>query len=99
VEQAAMTSTWCVYIVSNRAHTLYCGMTNDLPARVRAHKDHLYPNSFTARYTFDRLVYYEATADQRAAAARERQIKAWRRSKKVELIQKMNPNWVDLSLT
>lgn len=88
-----------MYIMSNDAHTLYCGMTNELPARVREHKDRLYPNGFTALYTFDRLVYYEATADQHAAGALERQIKAWRRSRKVELIQKMNPNWIDLSFT
>lgn len=94
-----MNSTWCVYIVSNNAHTLYCGMTNDLPARVTEHKLHLFPNSFTARYTFDRLVYYEAADSQRAAAKRERQIKAWTRSKKISLIQGMNPNWIDLSFS
>lgn len=94
-----MNSTWCVYIVSNNAHTLYCGMTNDLPARVLEHRQGLYPNGFTARYTFDRLVFYEWAVDKKAAAKRERQIKAWRRSKKIELIQQKNPNWIDLSFS
>lgn len=61
-------SEWYVYIVSNNAHTLSTGITNDLPKRVRQHKDRMYDNAFTARYTFERLVYYEAASDQKAAA-------------------------------
>jgi predicted GIY-YIG superfamily endonuclease len=57
---------WYVYIVSNKAHTLYTGMTDDLPRRVAQHKNKTFENAFTARYTFDRLVYYEPAADQRA---------------------------------
>ena len=53
---------WYVYIVSNKAHTLYTGMTDDLPRRVKQHKNRTYVNAFTARYTFDRLVYYERAA-------------------------------------
>ena len=88
---------WCVYIVSNKAHTLYTGMTNDLPKRVREHKEHTFENAFTARYTFDRLVYYEPATDKKAAAVREKRIKNWPRAKRVALIQSMNPNWNDLS--
>jgi putative endonuclease len=88
---------WYVYIMSNRAHTLYTGMTNDLPARVTEHKEGTYANAFTARYTFDRLVYYEEAADQKAAALREKRIKNWPRAKRVALIQATNPNWIDLS--
>jgi putative endonuclease len=88
---------WYVYVVSNKAHTLYTGITNDLPKRVRQHKDRTYPNAFTARYTFNRLVYYEPSRDQKSAAIRERRIKNWPRAKRVALIESMNPNWDDLS--
>lgn len=88
---------WYVYIMSSGAHTLYTGMTNDLPQRVTEHKKHLYANAFTARYTFDRLVYYEEAGDQAAAALREKRIKNWPRAKRVALIQVENPNWNDLS--
>jgi len=72
-------------------------MTTDLHARFEQHKAGTYENAFTARYHFDRLVYYEVLADQFAAARREKQIKAWRREKKVALIQSVNPSWSDLS--
>lgn len=91
-------SDWYVYIMSNKVHTLYTGITNDLPQRVRQHKTRTYPNAFTARYTFDRLVYYESAVDQNAAALREKRIKNWPRAKRVELIQSINPNWNDLSV-
>ena len=89
---------WYVYIVSNKAHTLYTGITNDLPKRIQQHKDRTYCNAFTARYTFNRLVYYEPAADQQSAAIRERRIKNWPRAKRVALIESMNPNWEDLSV-
>ena len=89
---------WYVYIVSNQAHTLYTGITDDLPKRMRQHKDRTYPNAFTARYTFNRLVYYESAPDQKTAAIRERRIKNWPRVKRVALIESLNPNWDDLSL-
>ena len=88
---------WYVYIVSNHAHTLYTGMTDNLPKRVAEHKNRTFENAFTARYTFDRLVYYEPAADKKAAALRERRVKNWPRAKRVALIQAMNPNWDDLS--
>ena len=86
-----------VYIVSNVSHTLYCGITTDLRQRFEQHKTGTYPNGFTARYRFNRLVYYEIAQSMDAAAKREKEIKKWRRSKKVALIQSMNPNWLDLS--
>ena len=88
---------WYVYIMSNKSHTLYTGITNDLPKRVQQHKDRTYVNAFTARYTFNRLVYYEPASDQKSAATREKKIKKWRRAKRVALIQGMNSNWDDLS--
>ena|SRR5687767_4636675 len=88
---------WYVYIVSNHAHTLYTGMTDNLPQRVIQHKNRTFENAFTARYTFDRLVYYELAADKKTAALREKRIKNWPRAKRVALIQATNPNWDDLS--
>jgi putative endonuclease len=83
--------------MSNHAHTLYTGMTNNLPRHVSEHKNRTDQNAFTARYTFDRLVYYEEAADEKAAELREKPIKNWPRVKRVALIQSMNPNWNDLS--
>lgn len=88
---------WCVYILSNNAHTLYVGSTNDLLRRLAEHKFKLYANAFTARYTFDRCVYYAFVADEPSARAREKQIKGWTRAKKVALIQSSNPNWNDVT--
>jgi putative endonuclease len=88
---------WYIYIVSNNAHTLYAGMTNDLVQRIEQHKNRTYENAFTARYTFDRCVYFELLSSKHAAARREQRIKRWSRAKKVALIQKLNPNWLDLS--
>jgi putative endonuclease len=74
-------------------------MTSDLTSRVRQHKDRTYENAFTARYTFDRLVWFETLPTKRGAARREKQIKAWTRSKRIALIQALNPNWIDLYRT
>ena len=87
-----------VYIMSNKSHRLYTGLTSDLVNRVREHKESTYPNGFTARYNFDRLVYFEWLPSLPTAARRERQIKAWTRAKRVALIQAKNPNWKDVSL-
>ena len=70
-----------VYILANRSGTLYVGVTNNLLRRLYEHKHKLIPG-FTKRYKIDRLVYYEHTPDVRAAIAREKQIKPWRREKK-----------------
>jgi len=86
-----------VYIMSNQSHTLYVGSTVDLQLRVRQHKDKRFKKSFTARYHFNRLVYFEVLPDAVATEAREMEIKGWTRPKKVALIQAMNPNWLDLT--
>lgn len=88
---------WCVYILSNHAHTTYVGSTNDLLRRLKEHKSKTFPSAFTAQWTFNRLVYYEFLPDEATARQREAQIKRWRREKKVWLIQRTNPNWVDLT--
>lgn len=86
-----------VYIMTNKSKTLYTGVTNDLTRRVYEHKHKLIPG-FTQKYNITKLVYYEETSDVHAAIAREKQIKGWLREKKINLIESMNPNWVDLSL-
>ena len=85
-----------VYIVASRSRTLYAGITNNLERRVYEHKNKLVPG-FTAQYNIDRLVYFEQTIDVTSAIAREKEIKAWRREKKVALIERVNPVWRDLS--
>ena len=85
-----------VYIMTNRSGTLYAGVTSDLMRRVYEHKNGLIPG-FTRKYRITRLLYYESTPDVQSAIARERQIKGWRRSKKIALVESMNPDWNDLS--
>jgi len=90
-------SEWYFYIISNANRTLYAGITSNLAGRLEEHKKSAYPSGFTARYNFDRLVYFECQATQSDAAQRERKVKGWRRSRKIELILSMNPEWRDLS--
>jgi putative endonuclease len=87
---------YAVYVLSNKTGSvLYTGFTTDLAERVQAHREKLVPG-FTARYNVTRLVYYEAVDDRDAALAREKQIKAGSRAKKVALINATNPHWLDL---
>ena len=85
-----------VYIMTSPSGTLYTGMTNNLQRRVYQHKNKLI-EGFTKKYNVTRLVYYELYHDVRDAIAREKQIKKWRRSKKLDLIKSLNPTWHDLS--
>ncbi len=85
-----------VYIMTNRKHNVYIGMTNDLVRRVYEHRNKL-TRGHTEKYNLTMLVYYESTSDVHAAIAREKQLKGWRRSKKDALIATMNPQWADLS--
>ena len=85
-----------IYIMSNVSKMLYTGMTNNLSKRVEDHQ--LDRNEgFTSRYNIHRLIYYEEFQDVRKAIAREKEIKGWRREKKVVLIEGINPSWKDLS--
>ena len=85
-----------VYILASRiGGTLYIGVTNDLVRHVGEHRDGLV-QGLTKHYGVTRLVYYEAFEDIRAAIAREKQLKKWNRSWKVQLIEGRNPNWDDL---
>ena len=85
-----------VYIMTNRPHgTLYTGVTSDLIQRVHQHREGVIPG-FTARYGCKRLVFFEMYEEMSAAIVREKQIKAGSRSKKLALIEAMNPDWLDL---
>ena len=86
-----------VYILSNSLNTvIYTGVTNDLIRRVYEHKHHVDPNGFTAKYNVTKLVYYELTGDVRSAIEREKQLKGKSRKSKNEIIETMNPQWIDL---
>ena len=91
-----MPRSYYVYIMTNHSRTLYTGVTNDLLRRVMEHKKKELPG-FTQKYNITQLVFYEETDDINAAIAREKQIKGWLRKKKIDLIETMNPKWVDLS--
>ena len=87
---------YCVYIMTNAHHTvLYTGVTNHLARRVYEHKNGL-GSRFAKRYNAHDLVYYEVTDNVFSAIAREKQIKAGSREKKIELINSLNPEWKDL---
>ena len=87
--------TFYVYILASRSRTLYVGVTNDLPRRLAQHR--AATSEFSARYRCVRLVFVETAPDARAAITREKQLKRWRREKKIALIQRLNPGWDDLS--
>jgi len=85
-----------VYLLANKHNNvLYTGVTSDLIRRVYEHKNKLV-KGFTQKYNVDRLVYYEACANIVVAIEREKQIKAWSRKKKDDLINALNPEWDDL---
>ena len=86
-----------VYILASATNvTLYIGVTSNLLQRIYQHRNHIEPDSFTAKYHVHKLVYFEETSDVRAALEREKQLKGWRRSKKNWLVERQNPNWIDL---
>ncbi len=85
-----------VYILANKyMGTLYTGVTSNVIHRVWQHKEKL-AEGFTRRYAVDRLVYFELTEDMTSAIAREKQIEAGSRKKKIELIERVNSEWRDL---
>ncbi len=86
-----------VYIMGSESLVFYVGSTSNLEKRVYEHKNKLDPNSFTARYNVNKLLYYETGGSVSSAIEREKQIKRWKRSKKLELIQKKNPTFYDLA--
>ncbi len=87
-----------VYILTSRTGTFYIGITGYLHRRITQHKiDSI--EGFTKKYKVHRLVYYETFEDVLKAIGREKQLKGWRRAKKIALIEKINPRWQDLAET
>ncbi len=92
-----MTKTYYMYILaSKRNGTLYIGVTNNLARRLYEHRNNLI-EGFTNKYNVHHLVYYEDVNDIQAALQREKQLKRWTRKWKIELIEKVNPEWRDLA--
>ncbi len=97
VGRSAMSKQPCVYILASAPNgTLYIGVTSDLVGRMHHHLSGTY-GGFTDRHTVHRLVRYELFGDMAAAIAREKQLKRWHRDWKLNLIERDNPDWTDLS--
>jgi putative endonuclease len=88
--------SYYTYIVASRSLTLYVGMSSDLRKRVFEHKLKL-RDGFSSTYNCNRLVWFEPFVDPSNAIAREKQLKGWTRAKKIALVTKTNPTWIDLS--
>ena len=86
-----------IYILTNKNNTtLYVGVTSHIVQRINQHKDKIFPESFSAKYNLNKLVYYEAFQEIGDAIGREKQIKGGSRQKKLDLINSKNPEWKDL---
>jgi len=98
IQYNILMKNYFVYILASKKNgTLYIGVTNDLVRRIDEHKNNL-ADGFTKKYNVKNLVYYEHTESIESAIKREKQMKEWQRSWKIELIEKDNPGWKDLSL-
>jgi len=86
--------TYFVYMLSNKNRRIYIGMTNNLNRRIEEHRTSR--KGFAASYRMTRLVYYEKFPGPNAALQRERELKKWRREKKIHLIESRNPMWEEL---
>ena len=91
-----MERRYFVYIVASRSRTIYTGITSGLKKRVREHREGKF-RGFTSRYGVHRLVHVECFRDVHMAINREKEIKGWRRERKVALIESTNPTWSDLA--
>ena len=91
-----MEKQYFVYILTNYSRTLYIGITSNLRKRIWEHKNKVV-EGFTKKYNIDQLVYYEQTENVMSAIEREKQLKRWRREKKIKLIEENNPLWLDLA--
>ncbi|HEX3585701.1 MAG TPA: GIY-YIG nuclease family protein [Candidatus Angelobacter sp.] len=89
-------SCYFVYLLASLSGTLYVGLTDNLPKRMNEHKEGLF-DGFTRKYKVNRLMYLETFTDSTVAANREKQVKKWRREKKIGLFAKSNPQWRDLT--
>ncbi|MBS1526050.1 MAG: GIY-YIG nuclease family protein [Bacteroidetes bacterium] len=87
----------CVYILTNKRHNvLYVGVTSELLSRIWDHRNKTHPKSFTARYNCFKLVYYQFYPHIKEAIAVEKAIKGGSRDRKIQLVNSMNPGWLDL---
>ena len=86
-----------VYILASIRRILYIGITNDIDRRLWEHRNGFTPNSFASTYHCDRLVHLETFEGVAQAIAREKELKGWRRDKKLHLIQRSNPDFDDLA--
>ena len=91
-----MAHNYYVYILASPSLELYIGVTNDLVRRMIEHRSGLNPDSWAHAHGATRLMYFESTYDVHAAIAREKQLKGWKRWRKIELIESSNPEWKDL---
>ena len=91
-----MDKAYYVYITASSTNVLYTGVTSDLTGRIIQHKDKSL-NGFTKKYNVSRLVWYNETNDIQTALEWEKKIKGWSRKKKIDMIEKNNPQWQDLS--
>ncbi len=88
-----------VYLLTNSTNrVIYTGVTSDLESRLAEHRAGRFPGSFSAKYKLYKLVYFETTPDIAVAIAREKQIKAGSRERKIRLVESVNPGWRDLLL-
>lgn len=86
-----------IYIITNKKNgVLYIGETGNLKKRIYPHKVKAHPNTFSARYNLDKLIYFEQFETTEEAKLREKRMKKWHRAWKIELIEKSNPDWEDL---
>jgi len=91
-----MERSFCIYLMTNKYNTtIYTGVTNNLYGRVAQHRNGEI-EGFTKKYNLHKLVYYEVYEDAPSAILREKQIKSWKRRKKIDLINTINPEWKDL---
>ncbi len=92
-----MDKTAFVYIMTNKNKTtIYVGLTNNICRRILEHKNHVFKNSFSKKYNLEYCIYYEEFTSIDIAIKREKELKKWTRQKKVDLINKMNPEWTEL---
>jgi putative endonuclease len=93
------TKSYYIYLLTNWNHrVMYVGITNDLKRRLYEHKNKLI-KGFSEKYNLNKLVYFEETQDAHTAITREKEIKKWRREKKNQLVNQINPEWQDLNET
>jgi putative endonuclease len=92
-----MPKKYWIYIATNQRNTvLYTGITNNIARRIYEHKNKI-TKGFTSKYNIDKLIYIEEYSDPEEAIAREKQIKAGSQKNKIQLIEKLNPQWRNLS--